>query len=82
MKFERWCRWEVLGPSSQFRNLSLTAAAALSRDAYAMSHLSAEACKQRLAAGRGDEYPIAAAAAIARYITSEHWTDLLCVVRV
>jgi len=38
------------------------------RDAYAMSHLSAEACTQRLAAGRGDGYPIAAAtaAAIAR----------------
>jgi len=49
-----------------------------------MSHLSAEACKQRLVAGRGDEYPIAAAtaAAIARYRTAEHWTDLLCVVRV
>jgi len=49
-----------------------------------MSHLSTEACIQRLAAGRGDEYPIAAvtAATIARYRTAEHWTDLLCVVRV
>jgi len=46
-----------------------------------MSHLSAGACTQRLAAGRGDEYPTAAAA-IARYRTVEHWTDLLCVVRV
>jgi len=37
-------------------------------DAYAMSHLSAEACTQRLAAWRGDGYPIAAttAAAIGR----------------
>jgi len=49
-----------------------------------MSHLSAEACTQQLAAGRGDEYPIAAvaAAAIAWYRTAEHWMDLLCVVRV
>jgi len=29
------------------------------RDAYAMSHLCAEACTQRLAARRGDGYPIA-----------------------
>jgi len=38
------------------------------RDAYATSHLSAEACTQRLAAGHGDKYPTAAAtaAAIAR----------------
>jgi len=28
------------------------------RDAYAMSHLSAEACTQRLAAGRGDGYQV------------------------
>jgi len=49
-----------------------------------MSHLSAEACTQRLAAGRGDEYPIAAAtaAAIARYRRAEHRTNLQCVVRV
>ena len=38
----------------------MTAAAVLSRDAHATSHLSAEACTQRLAAGRGDGYPIAA----------------------
>jgi len=44
-----------------------------------MSHLSAETCTQRMAAGRGDGYPIAAATAavIARspvhYRTAEHW---------
>jgi len=37
--------------------------AALGRDAYAMSHLSAEACTQRLAAERGDGYRLAAATA-------------------
>ena len=42
--------------------------AAVSRDAYAMGHAAAEACTQRLAAGRGDGYRLAAttAAAIAR----------------
>jgi len=43
-----------------------------------MSPLSAEACAQRLVAGRGDEYRIAAAtaAAIARYRTAEQCMDL------
>ena len=45
--------------------MSVTAAAALSRDVYAMSHLPVEACTQRLAAGRGDGYPLAAATAAA-----------------
>ena len=36
----------------------MSVTAALSRDAYAMSHLSAEACVQRLAAGRGDGYQV------------------------
>jgi len=49
----------------KFNNVSVTAAAALSRDAYATSNLSAEACTQRLAAERGDGHPIAAAAAAA-----------------
>ena len=35
-------------------------------DAYAMSHLSAEACTRRLAAGRGDGYQLAAATAAER----------------
>jgi len=46
-----------------------------------MSHLSAEACTQRLAAGRGDGYPIAAATAavidrspVQNDRTAEHWT--------
>jgi len=50
-----------------------------------MSHAAAEACTQRLAAGRGDGYRLAAAmvAAIARspvecsYTTAEHWTTAL-----
>ena len=68
----------IIKTTDEFRNVG---DAALGRDAYAMSHLSAGACIQRLAAGRGDEYPTAAAA-IARYRTVEHWTDLLCIVRV
>ena len=39
--------------------MSVMTDAAVSRDAYAMSHLSAEACTQWLA-GRGDGYPLAA----------------------
>ena len=39
--------------TSEFRNVGDAA-----RDAYAMSHLSAEACTQRLAAGRGDGYQV------------------------
>ena len=63
----------------EFRNVSVTADAALSRNAYAMSRLSAEALTQRLAAGRGNGYPLAeaTAAAIARspvHRTAEHWT--------
>ena len=41
--------------TSEFRNVGDAA--------YAMSHLSAEACTQRLAAGRGDGYRLAAATA-------------------
>ena len=44
--------------TDEFRNVG---DAALSRDAYAMNHLSVEACTQ--VAGRGDWYPIAAATA-------------------
>jgi len=46
-----------------------------------MSYLSAEACTQWLAAGRGDEYPSAAAtaAALAQYGMAKHWTGLLCI---
>jgi len=44
--------------TSEFRNVSDAA-----RDAHGMSHLFVEACTQRLAAGRGDGYPIAAATA-------------------
>jgi len=51
-------------------------------DAYAMSHLSAEACTQRLAAGRSDGYQatgyqLAAATAgsvACSHRTAEHWT--------
>jgi len=39
-------------------------------DAYATSHLSAEACIQRLTAGRGDGYRLAAATAAA---TAQAW---------
>jgi len=39
---------------SEFRNVSVTAAAALSKDAYAMSNLSA--VKLTLLAGRGNGY--------------------------
>jgi len=50
--------------------------------AYAMSH--ATQCTERLAAGRGtDGYQVTGiqlAAAI--YTTAEHFTDVLCVVRV
>jgi len=62
------CYYTTIKITSELKNVSVTAAAALSRDAYAMSHLAAEACTQRLAAGRGDGYPLAAAtaAAIAR----------------
>jgi len=39
--------------TSEFRNVGDACG-----DAYAMSHLSAEACTQRLAAGRGDGYQL------------------------
>ena len=39
--------------TSELRNVGDAA-----RDAYAMSHLSAAACTQRLAAGRGDGYQV------------------------
>ena len=44
-------------------------------DAYAVSHLSAEACTQRMAAGRGDGYQLAAATAgsvACSYTMAEH----------
>ena len=47
-----------------------------------MSHLSAEACTQRMAAGRGDGYQLAAATAgsvACSYRTAEHWTTCLAV---
>jgi len=40
-----------------------------------MSHLSAEACTQRLAAGRGDAYPLAAATAAAAIARSSVHTE-------
>jgi len=48
--------------------------------AYAMSHAAAETCAERLAAGRVDGYR--ATGISLQQQTSEHWTDLLCVVRV
>ena len=58
--------------ASEFRNVG---DGAVSRDAYAMSHLSPEACTQRLVAGRGDRYRLAAASSVAcSYTTAEHWT--------
>ena len=63
--------------TSEFRNVG---DAAVSGDAYAMSHLSAETCTQRLAAGRGDGYRLAAASSVAcSYRTAEHWTTGLAV---
>ena len=57
------CYYTTIKITSELKNVSVTAAAALSRDAFAMSHLSAESCTQRMAAGRGDRYPLAAATA-------------------
>ena len=48
--------------------------------AYAMSHAVAEACAERLAAGRVDGYR--ATGISLQQQTYEHWTDLPCVVRV
>jgi len=45
----------IIKTTDEFRNVG---DAALGWDAYAMSHLSAEACTPRLAAGRGDGYQV------------------------
>jgi len=49
------CLVTIIKTRDEFRNVG---DAALGRDAYAMSHLSAEACTQWLAAGPGNGYQV------------------------
>ena len=55
--------------TSEFRNVGDAA--------YAMSHLSAKACTQRLAAGHGDGYRLAAATASTARARNWQWSSLL-----
>jgi len=78
--FSQWilifshCIITIIKTTDEFRNVG---DAALGRDAYAMSHLSAEACTQRLAAARGDGYRLAAAVAAIARVWHRQWSYLL-----
>jgi len=79
--FSQWilifspCIITIIKTTDEFRNVG---DAAMSRDAYAMSHLSVEACTQRLAAEHGDGYRLAAATAVAiARVRHRQWSCLL-----